>query len=355
MRLYICHTFYHVYISVLKEMVYQKENSDKADILLSTISTEFGELEHRLRTSNLFGKVEILPECHPRFFKKPFRGELGQGNPLKKLVQRHRYFRYVVENEESYLSRDYGKYKDIYVFCDSDPVGYYLNGKKIPYISVEDGNNSGRYNSVITANESMFTLKRWLSKLNYLYMQDGYSKYSRGYEVDCADGVIATGRKIIERPTGALIAQLNDTDKERLYRIFCSWEELPDGNENAEYVMVLTQPVCTEENRIAMYREIVSQYADRYKIIIKPHPIDRVDYKKAFPDCLIMPRNFPVEILNIHNVYNIVKAMTVYSTSMEHLTFAKEKESLGVAFLDRYEDPSLHADLKRHEDDKNES
>lgn len=352
MRLYICHTFYHVYISVLKEMVFQKENGDRADILLSTLSTEFGNLEHRLRASDLFGNVELLLECHPRFFKEPFKGELGQGNPLKKLIQRHRYFRYIVKNEEPYLSRDYGKYKDIYVFCDSDPIGYYLNGKKIPYISVEDGNNSGRYNSVVTANKSMFTAKRWLSKANYLYMQDGYSKYSRAYEVNCAEGVIATGRRIIERPTAALIDQLTHADKERLYHIFRSWEELPGGQEDAAYAMILTQPLCTEENRIAMYREIVSMYADQYKIIIKPHPIDRVDYEKEFPDCLVMPGNFPVEILNIHNAYNIAKAVTVYSTSMEHLSFAKEKESLGVAFLDKYEDPSLHADLKRYEVDK---
>ena len=348
MRLYICHTFYHVYISVLKEMVFQKQGGEAGDILLSTISTDFGRLDRRLEKSGLFRKVAFLPECHPRFFSEPFSGKLGTGNPLSKLLQRRRYFRYVVKNEEPYLRWDYEKYDDIYVFCDSDPIGYYLNAKHISYISVEDGNNSGRYNSVITANESQFALKRFLAKRNYLFMQDGYSCYSRGYEVNCADGVIADGRNVIENPTVGMVAQLGDADKEKLYHIFRSWEQ-PMHSGGEEYVMILTQPLCAEENRIAMYREIADCYAGQYKVIIKPHPIDKVDYAAEFPDCLVMPGDFPVEILNIYCDYRIQKAVTVYSTSMENLHFADQKESLGLDILDKYEDPALHADLRRYE------
>lgn len=348
MRLYICHTFYHVYVSVLKEMDFQKQGEKPGDILLSTISTEFGSLHERLIKSGLFRSVAFLPECHPRFFSEPFDGELGKGNPVQKLLQRRKFYRYLVKQEEPYLQWDYKSYDDIYVFCDSDPVGYYLNAKHIPYTSVEDGKNSGRYNSVVTANESMFTLKRWLAKLNYLYMQDGYSCYSRGYEVNCAQGVIATGRKIIEKPIDGLIARLDGEDKERLYRIFCNWEQKPNEGDR-EYVMILTQPLCTEENRVAMYRDLVARYEGNYGVIIKPHPIDKVDYEREFPDCLVMSGSFPVEILNLHCSYRVRKVVTVYSTSMDSLQFAPEKESLGLDFLDQYEDPALHADLRKYE------
>lgn len=348
MRLYICHTFYHVYVSVLKEMAFQKQGEAPGDIFLSTMSTQFGDLEQRLAASGLFHKVELLPECHPRFFPEPFVGKLGEGNGLKRLLQRHKYYRYVVKNEEPYLDRNYKDYKDVYVFCDSDPIGYYLNAKRIPYISVEDGSNSGRFNSVVTANESMFTLKRILSKLNYLYMQDGYSRYSRGYEVNCAQGVISTGRRILENPTRELIARLDEGDKEALYQIFRSWEHSPKA-EDREYIMILTQPVCTPENRIAMYREIVDRYCGEYGVIIKPHPIDKVDYQKEFRGCLVLDRAFPVEILNLHCEYHICKLVTVYSTSLDNLTFASEKLSLGIDFLDKYEDPVLHKDLRKNE------
>lgn len=348
MRLYICHTFYHVYISVLKEMVFQKQGSVPGDLLLSTMSTDFGNLNERLEKSGLFRTVAFLPECHPRFFPKPFSGALGKGNPLYKLLQRRRLYRYMVHQEEPYLQWNYRDYEDIYVFCDSDPIGYYLNAKHIPYIAVEDGNNSGRYNSVVTANESMFHLKRFLAKMNYLFMQDGYGCYCRGYEVNSADGVIATGRRIIEKPTAGLIAQLSDSDRERLYWIFRSWENLPQAG-TEEYVMVLTQPLCTEQMRVQMYREMIRRCADGCGVIVKPHPIDKVDYQREFPDCLVLPGNFPVEILNIYCEYRIRKAVTVYSTSMEHLQFAPEKEMLGLDFLDLFEDPSLHADLRKYE------
>ena len=45
-RVYVCHTFYHVYIAYLKECALQKADKedktlDKADILLSTMSNDF--------------------------------------------------------------------------------------------------------------------------------------------------------------------------------------------------------------------------------------------------------------------------------------------------------------------------
>ena len=40
-RVYICHTYYHVYIAVVKELVGRRDNSGSADIILSTMSNNF--------------------------------------------------------------------------------------------------------------------------------------------------------------------------------------------------------------------------------------------------------------------------------------------------------------------------
>ncbi|MBR5360684.1 MAG: hypothetical protein IK123_07325 [Lachnospiraceae bacterium] len=50
-RIYICHTYYHVYISVLKELNLPKEDRGKASLMLSTMSTEFGDLRSRAEKS----------------------------------------------------------------------------------------------------------------------------------------------------------------------------------------------------------------------------------------------------------------------------------------------------------------
>ena len=69
-RIYVCHTFYHVYVSILKEMKKQRENTcyEKADIALSSISTNFGDLEERLRSTGIFHEVIALDEKREEFF-----------------------------------------------------------------------------------------------------------------------------------------------------------------------------------------------------------------------------------------------------------------------------------------------
>ena len=49
-RIYVCHTFYHVYVSILKEMKLEREDAayEKGDIALSSISTDFGDKPHDL-------------------------------------------------------------------------------------------------------------------------------------------------------------------------------------------------------------------------------------------------------------------------------------------------------------------
>ena len=347
MRLYICHTYYHVYVSILKELVAQKSKGDRGVVLLSTISTDFTGLEERLKKSNIFFDVRILKECHPKDFKEAFSGSLGTGNWLKKLRTRRRFYQYMVQNEGKYIREDFSKYKEIYVFCDSDPIGYYLNAKHIPYIAVEDGNNSGRYNSVVIANQGFFWLKRILAKCNYLFMQDGYSKYGKAYEVNSAQGVYSKGRRIIECSRHMLMNQLNEKDKLQLYNVFKCWDSLESVRSTKKCAMILTQPLCTEENRIRLYQKIVNMFEGEYNVLIKPHPIDQVDYKKAFPQCIVLKGKFPIEIFNLYCEFDIEKIVTVYSTSLDTLTFAKEKVSLGVDILDEFESPTLHSDLKK--------
>ena len=55
------------------------------------------------------------------------------------LFSRMKYTKLYGRLQEPYVPVDLKKYRDIYVFCDSDPIGYYLNYKKIRYHALEDG------------------------------------------------------------------------------------------------------------------------------------------------------------------------------------------------------------------------
>ena len=46
-RIYVCHTFYHVYIAVIKELNLKPEARGNATLVLSTMSNDFGSLKDR--------------------------------------------------------------------------------------------------------------------------------------------------------------------------------------------------------------------------------------------------------------------------------------------------------------------
>ena len=59
-RIYVCHTFYNVYVTLLKECNRPEEEQGRADIALSKMSTDFGNLKEQLEACGMFRKVHIL-------------------------------------------------------------------------------------------------------------------------------------------------------------------------------------------------------------------------------------------------------------------------------------------------------
>ena len=53
-RIYVCHTYYHVYVACLKELTLPRAMRGKADLVLSTMSNDFGSLKERAEKSGLF-------------------------------------------------------------------------------------------------------------------------------------------------------------------------------------------------------------------------------------------------------------------------------------------------------------
>ena len=46
-RIYVCHTYYHVYVTCLKELTLPKEMRGRGTLVLSTLSNDFGNLKER--------------------------------------------------------------------------------------------------------------------------------------------------------------------------------------------------------------------------------------------------------------------------------------------------------------------
>lgn len=122
---------------------------------------------------------------------------------------------------------------------------------------------------------------------------------------------------------------LKKEDKDKITKIFgVSNLDLKDYNEK---IILITQPLSeqgfiTEEEKIDIYKKILSNYKDE-EIIIKVHPREKTDYKKFF-NCKILNKEFPLEILNFEGV-RFKKAITLYSTAIDTFDYNLEKERLG--------------------------
>ena len=71
--------------------------------------------------------------------------------------------------EAPYIPVNFKEYKDIHVFCDSDPIGYYLSANRIYYHALEDGLNClMHYDAARYDNRGNFKIKALLAAWNLI-------------------------------------------------------------------------------------------------------------------------------------------------------------------------------------------
>lgn len=354
-RIYICHTYYHAYIACLKELNLPAEGKGavrgQASLLLSSLSNDFGNLEKRALRSGLFEEVLPYEEKEESFFPELAVYHKDRGNLLLNMLARMKFTRLMGKLQAPFVPVNLREYGDIYVFCDSDPIGYYLNTHKIYYHALEDGLDCIRYyDTARYDNRGHFKLKAWMAARNFIFIQNGYAKYCLDMEVNDISVLKYPCAKYVEKSRKELTEKLGEEEKDILVSIFIENKKeletiLSSGGENLPKVLVLSEPLCDLETRERIFRDIIEEYGNvkgqRAQILIKPHPRDVLDYQKLFPGYLVLDGKFPMEILNY--VKNLVfdRVVTVF-TVPSAIAFAKEKVFLGEDFMDRYEPPEIH-------------
>lgn len=83
-------------------------------------------------------------------------------------------------------------------------------------------------------------------------------------------------------------------------------------------IILLTQAfsddkMVTEDEQIEIYNKIISNY-NAEDVVIKPHPRDRIDYKKEFPHILYFDKTVPMQLLAVLGV-KFDRVVTVTSSS----------------------------------------
>lgn len=346
-RIYVCHTFYHVYVSCLKECYLPLSERGNADLVLSTMSNDFGDMKERAEASALFDEVFWFDEKEDVTFPELAKYHVDRGNLLINMLARIRYTKLLGKKQEPYVPVDFKKYQEVYVFCDSDPIGYYLSYKRIPYHALEDGLDCIRYyDTARYDNKGHFKLKAFLSSLNLIFIQNGYGKYCIDMEVNDISVCPYPCKKYVELKREMLVEHLSGQDKDEILAIFLkNIEELKEkfatGKNHEHKVLILTEPLCSLEIRERIFRDVIEEQGQGAQVILKPHPRDLLDYEKLFPEYIVLAGKFPMEVMNFIPGLTVDKVVSIM-TVPDGIHFAKEVVFLGEDYMDRYEARELH-------------
>ncbi len=348
-RIYVCHTYYHVYVACLKELNLPKKERGKATLVLSVMSNDFGCLQDRARRCGLFEEVHMFDEQEDVNFPEVMKYHTDRGNLLLNMLARIKYTKLLGKMQQAYVPVDFKEYKDVFVFCDSDPIGYYLSYKKIPYHALEDGLDCiSTYDTARYDNRGHFKLKAFLASLNLIFIQNGWAKYCLDMEVNDLSALPYPCPKYVEKPRRELTEGLGEAEKETLVRLFIEnmdeiQKKLDTGGKNK--VLLLTEPLCGLDVRERIFRDCIEQYGkldgEESVVLIKPHPRDALDYRKAFPEYIVLDGRFPMEVLNYIKGLRFRRVISVF-TVVHAIQFAEEIVYLGEDFMDQYEPPEMH-------------
>ncbi len=347
-RVYVCHTYYHVLISIVKELLQPAEAKGKATLILSLMSTDFENLKERIEQSGLFHEVLYFDEKNTSYFPELVKLKENKGNIVLNLLARMKYTKRMAELLEPYVPVDFRNYKEIYVYCDGDPIGIYLNQKKIRYHALEDGLDTLRpYVQAKYDNRGGFKLKKFMSmKLNLIFMCDGYSKYCMDMEVNDISCIDDDFDKYVEVPRQELFDRLTQEQQDVLVRVFVRdydsfAEMLGRMQKQDKSILILTEPLCSLDVREQIFRDLIEEYQKEGTVFLKPHPRDVLDYASIFPEVWTFDKSIPMEIFRFFHSLRFQKLVSVY-TQLANVNFAEEKVYLGHDFMDKYEDPGVH-------------
>ncbi len=347
-RIYICHTYYHVYVTFLKELNLPKECRGQASLVLSSLSIDFENLKERVASTGLFEAVYEFDEKRDTFFPELAKYRQNRGNIIANLWQRIIFTRKFSKALTPYIPVDLKKYDEVYVYCDSDPIGYYLNVNHIKYHALEDGLNCLKnYDAARYDNRGHFGLKAFMSeKLNLIFIQNGYGKYCIDMEVNDKSVIKYPYHKYVEVPRQGLVDRLTQEDKDIILKAFIRdmdalKKQISDSDGVNDKILILTDPLCTLDIRERIFRDIIEMYEKEGTVFLKPHPRDALNYRKLFAEYPQFDATVPMEMLNFFPGLRFKKVVAVL-TEIKLIQFADEVVRLGEDFMDKYEDPLVH-------------
>ena len=324
-KLFICHTPYHVLVTLVKSL---QSKEEEQEILISEEIENVGFLCENLEKTQLYDSVKVFKNNKLMSSNRLFLKYSTMHKALKNL----------------YGDLDFSQ-RDIYIFNDWTPIGYYLNLEKKYYHLLEDGLDCYKAGGVMEEYYRGFSkmshrIRRFL---HYGVFYLGESYYMIDLEVNSMDHLcIRKCRNIVVYHKKEQFSNLAKQQKEIIVKVFLDEQSiLSELKKDNPVSIFLTQPLykdCLVKNKkiqIELYRYLMKKYG-KGTVWIKPHPRDDIDYKKVFPGCHVLDqKNVPMEVFDFIEDLKCERVITAYSTAIRGIEFCKEKIFFDKDTIDR--------------------
>lgn len=122
--------------------------------------------------------------------------------------------------------------------------------------------------------------------------------------------------------------RLSKEEQRWILSIYIEEKEIDDLLTTKRSVLLLTQcfsedGLWTEEEKICTYKNLLKPYSLE-DVIIKTHPREKTNYKKIFPQVMVIDSPIPFQLLNVLTL-NLKTAITYHSTAIFCLADTVEK------------------------------
>lgn len=327
--LFICNTYYHILIAIIKALLSGTDNS----IFICnswndrTIFNDSKFIE-RLKKANIFRNMICFDI---------YREYSNLINIEKKINNITKY--YIIKDSNKKLKDVFSIFDKVYLFNDTTFIGRIINLQNIKYYLIEDGIDCYKNNKniIISKNDLYHFFRKKI-----LNMPDmGCSKNVINIEVNDKNDIFIHDKNIIELPRKELFSRVSSEDKKKIIDIFTPDLDYNDMNNLS---LLITQPfyqdklIDSEAEQIKLYQNIVDKYFKNDNFIIKTHPRERINYNKIISNnkMIIIKEKFPIEVLNFIPNLKFNKVITISSTSIGLINNCEEKITLGWDYIDNF-------------------
>ncbi|HEM9544874.1 TPA: capsular biosynthesis protein [Streptococcus agalactiae] len=308
---FVCHTLYHLLITIIK--LKDKENTR---IFICDTITDY---ETWVKILNDQG---IRTESFKEF---AYREQLQNKNIEE-----------VMELVDSDLNHYFERVDtQVYLFNDDTLIGRYMVYLGKNYHLIEDGYNCFQTKLFLGGSVVKRVIKTYLFKK---YVPYGFSKYCLSIEVNSLVGLPhdIRSKKYKELPRKKLFDSLNKEQKSLIFKIF----KTKPLTITPKSVLLLTQPLAQDkwyktpterfqsiQEQYDYFDDIVQEYRTLgYNVYLKVHPRDVVDYSKLPVE--LLPSNVPMEIIELMSTGRFECGITHSSTALDSLTCVDKKITL---------------------------